>query len=337
MNAQGHSEKIAALSRDGSAVWAVILNGGNGIRKISADTGEILYTALWGEKGESFTVPKEDSTGTRGLTEQVFAGGPLVVFDTRTGEKLWERDINSYGSMFSPDGKEVWCIWSSYREDGQYPDPEPKARFCRMDTETGEILEEKWVCDTPADRRRDVFLNEPEYAAVVLIRGESPVRVDYRTGETVRWEEIVPGNNAEIIFPFEGGTALRWTDPENDRILVRRLNGDGSAGPVLDAETPEGRRLATDRRQYGVYAGEEIVQTPADGEKAVTEKTVRRLSDGALMMDLKSDRYYYGMSVAPDGSSLCIYAYQYIPVIIPASDADTLVNLAKLRRGGSGE
>lgn len=239
--------------------------------------------------------------------------------------------------MFSPDGKEVWCIWTTYREDGPIMSGTQKSYFCRLDTETGDVLEEKEVCEKPGNVRRDVYLNEAEYAAVIVMDRSSPVRVDYRTGETVRWEDVVLNIGDELIFPCDGGTAIRWEDKENDRTLVRRLNTDGTVGPVLDAETPEGRRLATDRRQYGVFAGEEIVQTPAEGETAVTEKTVKRLSDGAVMMDLKSDRYYYGITVAPDGSSLCIYAYYYIPVVIPASDPETLAELARQHLGGNGQ
>ena len=333
-NAQGHSGNIAVLSKDASILWKLILNGGSGVMKIDADTGAILYSALWSEKGNSFTAPREDSTGTRGVVEGVFESGPLVVFDTQTGEKLWEQDFNTRGAMFSPDGKEVWCILSTYREDGKQTDKIPKSFFLRLDTETGDVLEKKMICDTALSAWRDVFLDEEGYLAIVQAEGGDLILVDYRTGELVFWTGLPTQKDRTVIFPYTGGIAIRWGDPENDRTLVQRLYPDGTVGPILDAGTPEGRALATDRREYGVFAGEEIVQSPAPGTMSNTGSSLRRISDGAAMMDLKSDKEYYGIAVAPDGESLCVYGSYYIPVVIPASDADTLVDLARQRLGG---
>jgi hypothetical protein len=151
------------------------------------------------------------------------------------------------------------------------------------------------------------------------------------------------------VRPFDGGMALIWemenADGDGEK-YCRRLEKDGSLGPVYEAGSGEGRRLWVTKNQYLQFMGQEAFLS--DGK-------LYRLSDGALLLQsawtatlqviqhgtgvlfVEGSNVERGIGAAKDGSSLCMYSpysgsSRTAFLVLPA-DLDTLVEKGKRRVG----
>ena len=110
------------MSADGSAFWRQT-KGGTGLEKISAENGEILFTAEQ-TAGKYFPMPDESPDRTKGLIVTNEYSHELVVIDAETGRKLWQTDLYetdrpaAYSAAFTEDSEQVWLRLMLRNPDG---------------------------------------------------------------------------------------------------------------------------------------------------------------------------------------------------------------------------
>jgi hypothetical protein len=258
--------------------------------------------------------------------------------------------------LFSRDGSSIYCIQNAVnkgesKEEGVYID--------RIDTETGEILDEKFL---PMAAQNILVWEEEE--AVVLVdwlpeeknRSDSGPSVlsggrwyypSYTGAEkgvevshTVRVFDLAKWDySAEISFSYlrsteadnqqltakrssDGGVSLYWEAENEDgdgEFFCCRLEKDGTLGPVCEADSEAGRRLSVLKENCLTFNGEDAYLSSSE---------IRRFSDGALMLSVSGN-----VAAAKDGSSVCVHNGYYsstgTPYLILPSDLDTLVEKGK--------
>ena len=348
-----HHHSDICLSADGTAIWRYL----DGLDKFDAASGEKLFSAGW-EVPYGGPPIEHPETGRALLLGSGGSSGQLVCFDTQTGALLWNRDF--YGkAAFSRDGLEIDCIevWKRPEdtETGQlyYDD----IYYLCLDAATGALIEERFLAEYPGAlilNSTTVLSGREQFAAVKLeLDASDPVHADIMRNspaeeKAYRMLLVDPGTGdvtgtlefageRELIFPYGGGTALTWTDHTGTQPqdLVCRLYPDGTLGPAYRTDSPEGRALDTEPDEYSCFAGDEVACSPAAGDMDTSVRLIR-LSDGVPLISFRG-RTNYGLCLAPDGSSFCLYGYWTTPLVVRATDPDTLLSKAQQRMGGEAE
>ncbi len=154
------------------------------------------------------------------------------------------------------------------------------------------------------------------------------------------------------VRPFDGGMALIWemenADGDGEK-YCRRLEKDGSLGPVCEMESEAGRRLWVSKDQYISFMGQEAflqggkLYRLSDGalllQSAWTE-TLQVIQHGTGVLFVEGSNVERGIRASKDGSSICMYSPYTetvkTPFLVLPSDLDTLVEKGKRRIGISG-
>ena len=348
---QGNVHDNSALSADGKALWRVNSNM-TGLQKIDARTGEKLWEQEYDFSGH-ILVP-EETTGVHAeiaFSRADYSQG-IVAFRTETGEFLWQRE-NAGNANWSSEGDEIHCVFTEMSREEDVN----RVSYCRLDPRTGETIWEKTLVELPYESStRKAFVSE-EIGIIVLT---STVKAEDETdGTLVETFSVEDGESlgtyslsavCNVIFSSTGVPVVRWTDDTEEADFCRVLLGGRELGPVVRADSEEGRRLTTVRSlsydphdrlmetgasKYVLFGGDAAMLNHAD--LGLHPLSITRISDGMKLLDLAYDGIAIGCDVAPDGSSICIYGYYTTPRIIKVSDPDTLVAKAKRkleREGG---
>ncbi len=278
-------------------------------------------------------------------------------------------------ALFSDDGTALLLIQAADKKGGA-----SGFAIDRIDVETGSILQEDFLEMEPSDfflweeEKAVVFIDQQPEEVNTTSRSVMKNGVWYypeyigKYGEvtvthTVRIYDLESGAfSAEIPFsyrrspeaynrvmtacrPFDGGMALYWearNEDDDGQEYCCRLNKDGSLGPVVEADSEEGRRLWVSAGDYIVFQGEEAyiddskLYRISDGSTILAGVWVSTLhvivQGGGMYQDGFKDR---SLAAAKDGSSICIFSRyggtNRYPFLIFPSDLDTLVEKGKKR------
>lgn len=303
---------LCFLSVDGRAVWGK--GSGLGIKKLDAETGELLYETKWleGTGHSDIHLPKESPDGSLGVVTTGQYSHRLLVFDTETGDLKWDYDLGTMQddrdvkACFSEDGREVRVLqWALA--------PGTSGRdlvLRRMDAESGRILSDRALTTAKLDTDKRIFLFRGErFAAAVdyspggkgLDSEEVTVSVvDLESGElTASFDHH--GQSIAVSQYFEGGLILTWKEPNEENDLEERcvrLCRNGPEGERFWRSSPEGRRLFVTPETLRNFCGDEAYLSP-EGE-------LRRVADDALLLGTGGMKNSDHVAAAPDGSSLCL-------------------------------
>ena len=325
----------AALSLDQKALWRSNYEG-TGLQKVDAETGGTIYTA---ELGQRTGLPMESPDGKLAVAESQY-GQVFVCFDAQTGEKLWQTE-GLDDCFFTEDSRELYAVKEERDEDAGTT----RILFLRIDAETGKELEQRTlleVADGTYEEGYFSMITEKDSACLIVkYTVFASNRFSYSKADkdrSVFWAYTLPDGECfwhhdftdryvSASFSYTGVPVLYWTD-EEELDWCMRLYRDGSAGEALEADSEEGRKLTTVKERHGFFAGEEVSIHRDEG------CSLKRISDGAVMLSLGNQSASYDIALAPDGSSACLYDYYVTPCVILASDADLLVQKARKRIGG---
>ncbi|MCR4727751.1 MAG: TIR domain-containing protein [Lachnospiraceae bacterium] len=351
---QGNVHANCVLSRDGTFIWRVNSHM-NGMERVDEKTGETVYSVNWAEqtnRTNHLLMPVEGE-GSIAFTTGDY-DNCLVAFDKNTGEFLWYEPDAGDIFCFSEDETEIYCFGEYVTED------EKQLIYKCFETKTGKLLKEKVLFSEPLDgssmfrlrmdsakRRASFYTNAAGCLYPDTPEGEYRfIIIDFSadTGEeTGRWETGL--ELTDCIFSYTGRQAVIWEDRSADCKYCNELLPDGKLGETFILDSKEGRILSTmvgktyhedlmdigDAWEFGLFAGDEVT---ADHIKVKESVKILRISDGAVILNLPFGGVHRGVAIAPDGSSLCIYGPYTTPVIIMASDTETLVAKARNRAGG---
>lgn len=337
------------LSDDGRFLWRTT-NNENGLEKLDAETGELLYSVSWeGElSGNSVRLPKESPDGSLGLIITSDWCHTMLVFDAASGRQLWKYDVGNmdddrdFQARFSDDGKEIWCLQWKLR-------PEDRGRALRylcFSAEDGKLLKEEILETGGYDQDKAIFLFDD--SAIAAGADFSPgvpepfhwnslqtncwdvsLRlVDLSRGETAG-ELVFHGKQARVMLNYAGQMVLTWQMYSEDGTLEPyccTLAADGTLGEYYPINSPEGRRLSVTKEQYGVYNGEEVY---------TADRELRKIRDDTLVLSCRTTSMGNAASnkitVSPDGQGCCLSGNRSTPLLVSASDLDALVMKAKKR------
>lgn len=279
------------LTRDGTGIWRQKF-GETGIERIDTETGKTLYISNWDSQCDGNEV-RESQDGRYALTMGMYYELPMNVFDSSTGEFLWSCE--SLGNaVFSEDGSEIYCLnaeneegWSYYAlywyivdmqiaNSEEYKDSSPAKEaqkaadegfdlvWRRIDSETGEILEEKRLLTLEKGSEGGIEVDEDSCMALA----DGKWLVDLATGEVRKTSD--PLKEPEPLF----------------------------------------------------FNGEEAYVSVKGGGLCLF-----RESDGVLIADAGQR----SLAVSPSGESFTIYSNSFTPLVIYASDMETLKKEAVMR------
>ena len=313
------------FSADGSAIWRANRDG-NGYERIDPATGDTLYV---NQVVSSTTLGTLLESPDGAVALHVKSGGGACVFDVRTGGILWRVEDLGDCCFFSEDGREI--VFVRHRQDRK-ADRE-WTELIRVDTLTGERLEERVLRDGKyayvntafdGDARKLVLLDDEKRSAWVITLPDGGI-TEYPLPDIVFEDQLT----SLAAVSYEGRAAVRWSNKERREFLIE-LREDGTVGPVAAADTPEGRRLGTGSSFR--YMGEEA--------RWVTEKLpegrvrrIERISDGECLLEIRQGEEF-GLTLSPDEKYLCVYYDARPAVLIPMTDAGTLIAMAREVTGG---
>ena len=314
------------LSRDGKTIWRSDYKG-KGVQQVFADTGETGYTVETGRIEELLESPD----GTKILAIPEYSGG-ITVFDAADGTILWQADL-ACECMFSEDGREVICIYEEKQEDGTR-----LIRRLRLDSATGKAGSGQTLVKLDPEQYPEGKTYPDGDVDYELDISSGQLDVIYKSAKTddsnriytiwlFRVSEDEPFAVTEITkdfvsvwYSYTGQAFVHWSSPEGS--YAQAVLPDGTLGDPAEQNSPEGRILFATAYSYAVFGNDEVSKS---GHR------LTRISDGALILDAEN---HNGITVAPDGGSLCLTSTYSTPCIILASDTDELVRKAKLRMGG---
>ena len=310
----------AFISLDGKTVW----RGNsymNGYVAIDAETGETLREITLSEFTHRYNEPEERPDGRRMLAQQEYGNG-FSVFDPATGEILWDHEEGG-NVFFAEDGQSVHYI-RRVKDRKNWKDT---FVWQRLDTETGEVLEEIPLLEINPDedycylevskQNRQICISgyrydAPETSVIRVVDMDTRILREYHVDREAAYV------NTE--YPYSGGSAMRWK--EEDLYRVCMLNPDGTTGPVADTESDAGRRMTTGRDEYVVLNDEEY------SEGAELSYSIVRLTDGEPLF-----RTFRSMNVSgtlsPDGKTVGIYANDLAPTLIRLTEDKLLAEKAR--------
>ncbi len=351
---QGNVHENCILSRDGKHIWRVTSDM-MGMEKIDAITGETVYSVDWSEytdRTSDFYMPTE----SLGEIAYVYRreSGNLIVFNKDTGAFLW----------YVPNAGEVFCFSEDetkiYGFGKRSTDTEKQLIYRCFESDSGRLLQEKVLFSVPlagsnlfhlridpVRRRASFYTNVAE--SVSGDTTEQKLRyiiINYfaDNGEEIdRWE--TDRELTDCIFSYSGRQAIIWEDRTEDCKYCNELLDGGVLGETVFLDSKEGRILNTmvgksdyedlmdlsAAGEFGLFAGDEVT---IDHVRLNENVKIQRITDGAVILSLSFSGVNKGVALAPDGSSLCIYGPYTTPMIIIASDADSLVAKARKRMGG---
>ena len=113
------------------------------------------------------------------------------------------------------------------------------------------------------------------------------------------------------------------------------LKEDGTTGPAILKESPEGYSLSVTSSARFIYHGEEAQLISVKTAEGWT-KRIERISDGECLLELRQGETF-SFTLSPDQQSLCVYYSSRPPVLMPLSDTGTLIEQARALIGGDGK
>ncbi|MBQ7183226.1 MAG: toll/interleukin-1 receptor domain-containing protein [Clostridia bacterium] len=320
----------SCLSVDGGAVWRGSRDG-SGYERIDPETGETLWVNQV-VSGTTLGSLLESPDGALAL--HVTSGGDACAFDTASGAVLWKRDGLSENCFFSPDGKEITFI----RHRGDKKADREWTALTRLEAYTGGSLEERVLqegqyvyVNTAFDRENRLFvlLKKDERAAYVISLPEGDI-TPYALPDAVYTDQI-------ICLPdisYEGKPCIEWSDTARGSFIMELLP-DGTVGPVLTADSPQGRRLRIGAGSLTVYRGQEACFVSQKTPEGWT-KRIERTEDGACLLEIRQGEAF-SFVLSPDQESLCVTYDSRPPVLMPLTDTAGLIRQARELTGGMSE
>ena len=336
---QGNIHEESALSADGTAIWRVT-DSMSGYDKVDAETGKIIYTSDYGLA--HITMPKEYPGRGLGMCRGLY-GSRVVVFDTATGEKLWETDESAV-YQFSEDGSRVLSIGKADDTDREITE----VWYVSRDAGTGEEIDR--ILLGTADYNEDcyVYLNDRGDTAVIirsvgvhhyyLVQDYIVSTYDLPSGN-LRGETTLNALGAGGIRSYNGEIAVELITEEGGYMCP--IKSDGTVGGPVPKDSEAGRRLLIEKGRYHRFAGEEVY-TDCDRrydpltESQIWHADMRRISDDAVVIR-REGGIWMELAVSPDGENACMYGYYMTPLLIRAGDMDSLIAAGRRMTGGTYE
>ncbi len=347
---EGMPNNIAnGITRDGKTLWRLTRRG---MTVIDAETGEMRWESSWYEAGnyDIFTEPPDGKNiafiinRTNGKVEQE---GIIFTFDLQTGELLWTRENVGVG-YWNADGTKICCI----RHDEDRDAGIVRIYYMQLDPEDGTVLNEHYL---PTElvynyryRREQVSTEKDRILLSVNSAHGEPFHTKIECYSLSDGEKIQTWELDEVcdpIFSCTGEITARWTAWEDDTDYCCVLPEEGGTGPAVPTDSEAGRWMTTTLKknnrwesihplnasEYVLFNGEEAARNDYNFEDTDTT-TIVRISDGAVLLNMgySPEDKTSEVTVAPDGSSLCIIGYKESR-IIRLTDTDTLVRKARQR------
>lgn len=290
----------------------------NGLEKLDAGTGELIYTALFDMDAAPFI---ESPDGKLAFAKSRYGKG-RVVFEPESGKILWSDKEDAGETIFSEDGKELLSIC----EESDTSTFTKTVKWRRIDALTGKILEEKLILEAVPDDYVRVEAGADTSKALVIDDNEDyscerSLLCDMRTGSVT---DIYPTRTYYLNCDPEGKTAVTFIDDSIEYCCL--IYDDGSLGEVFREDTPEFRYLTCEKGGLYYFAGDACRISDPVNRQGVRAQRLIRISDGAVLLDAGS--LCDIAATAADGTA-CIYGTYKTPVIVKAEDAVDLIKAAK--------
>lgn len=191
--------------------------------KVDTETGETLYRTDFGI-GHRVQNPEESPDGRFAIINSTY-GKKIVVFETETGRKCWETDIEArmYSVSFAEDSARVWLLLTDYAGSGE--NYRKVLTLRQYDTETGMLMEETELSG-PEDPLKAAFDALPNgYTGSVSVYREDGL-CSFR-GEEVSISQCRIVRKSDSAVMLDGNLILRNSGIAEDGRFTR-VSPDGS-------------------------------------------------------------------------------------------------------------
>ena len=220
--------------------------------KVDTETGETLYRTDFGIP-HRIQNPEESPDGRHAIVNSTY-GKKIILFDTETGRKCWEKEIEArvYAASFSEDSARVWLLLTDYAGSGE--NYRKVLTLQQYDTETGILLEETELSG-PEDPLKAAFDALPGgYEGSVSIYQEDGNCLFLGEKAKVSSQKIV--SIADSAVMLDGNLLIRnsgiaenaWitrVSPDGKSVCIA---GNGDSSPIL-VRPPEDDTLVRNARQ----------------------------------------------------------------------------------------
>ena len=174
-----------------------------------------------------------------------------------------------------------------------------------------------------------MLLKKDERAAYVISLPEGDI-TPYALPDAVYADQIV----CLPDISYEGKPCIEWSDTARGSFIMELLP-DGTVGPALTADSPQGRRLRIGAGSLTVYRGQAacfVSQKTPDGWM----KRIERTEDGECLLEIRQGEDF-NFVLSPDQRDMCVYYDSRPPVLMPLTDTADLLRQARELTGGMGE
>ena len=318
------------FSADGTFIWRGSKNG-TGYERIDPETGEIIYS---NRVVSSTTLGELLESPDHAIALHVKSSGDTCAFDIATGEVLWSAEDLCDNCFFSDDSSEIYFIKHTQNKNAD----DARTVFYRVSAVTGERLEERVLMsgnysyfNTEFDRnsRKFVLLNDDVRKAWVITLPDTKIT------EYVLPDSIFEDMLSSLVGVSYNGKPYIWWSNSNYVNFLMELKEDGTIGPAVLKDSPEGYRMSVSSSARFIYHGEEAQLVSVKTAEGWT-KRIERISDGECLLELRQGETF-SFTLSPDQQSLCVYYSSRPPVLMPLTDAGTLIEQARALIGGDGK
>ncbi|MGM0492031.1 MAG: PQQ-binding-like beta-propeller repeat protein, partial [Armatimonadota bacterium] len=199
------SERLVVMERhSGEVLWEIDANLGFRHNAIIAADGKVFVI-------DGLSEQQLEMLERRAEEPEVHA--QLMAFDARSGERLWTRDSDTFGTWLSYSAEHDLLIQSGrYGARRPLPD-EPRERMLAHRGETGEVAWERSAeYSGPIALRGDQIITGRGEPAINLLTGEDLMRVHPLTGMQIPWSftrsyGCGTQNVSEHLITFRSGAA----------------------------------------------------------------------------------------------------------------------------------
>ena len=226
-------DRAAAVSRDGTAIWRPLSNG-RGVERIDAEYGGVEYRTNWAGECDASLI-RESGDGWYALSLGM-NGEHMILFDAESGERLWSRE-GAGNAVFSEDGYEILCLQAEPAPGDPAAEGERNLVFRRLDTETGDTLQEEILCTLEAGEAGDITIDQDtltavadgiwqidlnELTALKLAHPPEPEPLFFAEQEVLITQEdgrsrLVSAQDGHLIL--DAGTQQMMISPSGDKVL----------------------------------------------------------------------------------------------------------------------
>ncbi len=318
------------FSADGTFIWRGSKNG-TGYERIDPETGEIIYS---NRVVSSTTLGELLESPDHTIALHVKSSGDTCAFCTATGEVLWSAEDLCDNCFFSDDSSEIYFIKHTQNKNSD----DARTVFYRIDAATGERLEERVLMSGSYAYFNDEFdrgsgkfvlLNDDVRKAWVITLPDTNI-TEYSLPDSI-FEDML---SSLVSISYDGKSYIRWSS-SNYVNYVMELKEDGTTGPAILKDSPEGYRLSVNASAHFIYHGEEAQLVSVRTAEGWTNR-IERISDGECLLELRQGETF-SFTLSPDQQSLCVYYSSRPPVLMPLTDAGTLIEQATALLGGDQE